>query len=519
VIPLLSCGRASRLDAATREGAAVPSIVLMEDAALRMWDALAPIAERERAAAVAASASPGRDLLVAVCGSGSNAGDSLAMLRLARFSGLTALAAILAKDELVEASAAFASSLRALGVPLLSWARQEGECRRALAASYLVLDGISGTGLKGALREPLASLLAAALESGSPIASIDLPSGLSDSGVEGVAARASWTLSIEPRKACLYYPAAREACGSIVPVLGPFPADAALEADAWLLEEGDLPVLAPLPPASAYKGSRGRVAVFAGSVGASGAACLASRACLAAGAGVAALFASKELLPIVAPTLEAVMVKPEPESFGAFDAGSWDAILVGPGWGLSRERRAELASLLERGRPTVIDADALRLLKELLDSGFSASGPLILTPHPGEFAALTGIPAADVLRAPVEPLKRMAAELGAVVVLKSHVTWISAPSGEPAVWDGRESGLGTAGSGDVLAGLAAGLLARRAAAASSATAAAAGSPVDAFSAARAAVVAHGLAGRRSRERLGWFEAGALIEDAARVLGA
>jgi ADP-dependent NAD(P)H-hydrate dehydratase / NAD(P)H-hydrate epimerase len=510
---LLSCGRASRLDAATLEGAAVPSILLMEDAALRMWDELAPIAAREREAAA-----PGRGVLVAACGSGSNGGDALAMLRLARFSGLTALAAILAKDELGEASAAFASSLRALGVPLLSWARQEGECRRALASSYLVLDGVAGTGLSGALREPLAALVTAALESGAPIASIDLPSGLSDSGVEGVAARASWTLSIEPRKACLYYPSAREPCGRILPVAGPFPSDAALETEAWLLEDGDLPGLAPQPPASAYKGSRGRVAVFAGSVGASGAARLASRACLAAGAGVSALFASRELLPLVAPALEAVMVKPEPESFDAFDASAWDAMLIGPGWGLAPGRKAGLASLLERGRPTVIDADAVRLLKELLDSGFAAPGPLILTPHPGEFAALSGIPAAEVLRAPIEPLRRTAAALGAVVVLKSHVTWIAAPSGELAVWDGMECGLGTAGSGDVLAGLAAGLLARRAAASEGSIAASA-RPVDAFSAARAAVIAHGLAGRRARERLGWFEAGALIEDAARILGA
>jgi ADP-dependent NAD(P)H-hydrate dehydratase / NAD(P)H-hydrate epimerase len=515
VIPLLSCGGASRLDAATREGAALPSIVLMEDAALRMWDALEPIAAREREAAA-----PGRGLLVAVCGSGSNAGDALAMLRLARFSGLTALAAILARDELGEASAAFAASLRAIGVPLLSWNRQEGECRQSLAAAYLVLDGVAGTGLSGALREPLASLVTATLESGSPIASIDLPSGLSDSGVEGVSARASWTLSIEPRKACLYHPAAREACGRIIPVAGPFPSDAALETEAWLLEESDLPALAPPPPASAYKGSRGRVAVFAGSIGTSGAARLASRACLAAGAGVSALFASRELLPLVAPALESVMVKPEPESFDAFDAEAWDALLVGPGWGLSRERRAALAALLERGRPTVVDADALRLLKELLDSGFSLSAPLILTPHPGEFSALTGIPAAEVLRAPAESLKAAAAALGAVIVLKSHVTWIAAPSGDLAVWDGMECGLGTAGSGDVLAGLAAGLLARRAAAAATTAATAATGPlVDAFSAARAAVAAHGLAGRRARGRLGWFEAGALIEDAARVLGA
>jgi NAD(P)H-hydrate epimerase len=170
-----------------------------------------------------------------------------------------------------------------------------------------------------------------------------------------------------------------------------------------------------------------------------------------------------------------------------------------------------------RGRPTVVDADAIHLFKELLDSGFKASGPLILTPHPGEFEALTGVAAEDSLRAPPGPLRKAAVELGAVVILKSHVTWIASPSGELAAWDGMESGLGTAGSGDVLAGLAAGLLARSSAAARAGGAAAAAG--DAFAAARAAVVAHGLAGRAARARRGWFEAGALIEEAARILGA
>jgi NAD(P)H-hydrate epimerase len=336
VTPLLSCGRASSLDATTREVAAIPALVLMEDASLRMWDALAPIAERERG-----KAARDRGLLVAVCGSGSNAGDALAMLRRARFDGLGGLAAVLAKEELGEAASVFAASLRALGVPLLSWTRQEGECRRALGSAYLVLDGVSGTGLSGELREPLASLVAAAGASGAPIASIDLPSGLSDGGLGSVAASASWTLSIEPRKACLYFPSARPSCGLIVPVPGPFPADSRVEAEACLLDEGDLAALAPSPPASAHKGARGRVAVFAGSIGTSGAACLASRSCLAAGAGVSALFASKEILGLAAPALEAVMVKPEPESFADFAAESWDAILVGPGWGRGGAGRGE----------------------------------------------------------------------------------------------------------------------------------------------------------------------------------
>ncbi len=510
--PLLSCAQATRLDELTRKSASIPDLVLMEDASLRMWDALSSVAGPGRPAL----GRPG-ERIVALCGSGSNAGDALAMLRLARFAGRSDLIAILAKEGPGGAASVFAESLSALGVPLLSWKERRAECLAALSSADSIIDGISGTGIKGALREDAAALAAAGMDSGAPIASVDLPSGLGDEGAVGTAVRADSTLAIKPLKACLYYPAARELCGKIVPVPGPFPADLEVEAEAWLLDDDDLASLAPPPGAGAHKGRRGRAAVFAGAVGTSGAACLASRAVLAAGAGVSALFASPDLLPLVAPALDAVMVKPEPEDFSSFEAGSWDAALIGPGWGRTESRARALDALLRLDRPTVIDADGLRLLESRKAALGKRVAPLILTPHPGEFAALTGTPAEDALRAPPKPLRRAAREYGAVIILKSQVTWIASPSGELAAWDGMESGLGTAGSGDVLAGLAAGLLAR-----ASAAARAEGrdiSDAEAFSAARAAVIAHGRAGRTARAAYGWFEAGALIGEAAKVLGA
>jgi ADP-dependent NAD(P)H-hydrate dehydratase / NAD(P)H-hydrate epimerase len=507
---LVACGEASRLDAAT--GEIVPPMLLMEDASLKLWEALEPTA-RSRGAGEAS-------ILLAICGSGNNGGDALALIRHARFSGLTRVAAVMAKEP-GELAAIHLASLKALGVDILSWADDRLGCEHLLAEAGLIVDGLSGTGLSGPLREPLSSLLEAANEavrSGkAAIASIDLPSGLSDSYEEGwPLAAASRTLSIEPRKACLYYPAVRESCGEIVPIEGVFPAAAAAAAaaSAFLLGPEDLRSLAPLPPDSAYKGSRGKVAVFAGSRGASGAAVLASRACLAAGAGIVTLFASRELYPIAASMLDAVMVKAEPDDFRSLDASRYDAVLVGPGWGVDAKRLSELEALLELGLPMVIDADAIHLYRDIAASGRRHSAPIMLTPHPGEFAALTGIESSRALASPSGPLAVAAKALDAVIVYKSHVTWIASPSGEEAVWDGRESGLGTAGSGDVLAGLAAGLLARS-------VAATAVSPVanaTMVATARAAVIAHGLAGRRAREARGWFESGAIVEEAAKILG-
>jgi NAD(P)H-hydrate epimerase len=505
---LIACSEAALLDATTAARAAIPSLLLMEDASIGLWRTLEPFARARGAGDTG--------LLLALCGPGNNGGDALALLRHARFSGLTHVAAILAKRSCGELASLYLASLASLGVPILVWNDDRETSDRLLAEASLIVDGLSGSGHKGPMREYLAALVEAANATGAPIASIDLPSGLSDSFEGGYPlVAATWTLSIEPRKACLYFPSARESCGEILPIEGVFPTDAVVAAQAFLVDAQDIPAFAPLPPDSAYKGERGRVAVFAGSVGASGAAVLASRSCLAAGAGVAALFASPALYTIVAPMLEAVMVKLEPKD-GDFDAERWDVLLIGPGWGRGPSRLDTLAALLGVGLPAVLDADAIGLYRALLDSGFAPSAPIILTPHPGEFAALTGISAETSLANPVSALKEAAKALNAVIVLKSQVTWIASPDGELAVWEGRESGLGTAGSGDVLAGLAAGLLGRttsagRALGLKSTNA-------DAFSAARSAVIAHGLAGRRARELHGWFEAGAIIEEAARILG-
>ncbi len=505
---LIACSEAARLDQATAVRAALPSLLLMEDASIELWRALKPLAHARGAGRTG--------LLLALCGPGNNGGDALALLRHARFSGLTHIAAILSRRNGGELPSLYAASLKSLGLPVLDWNDDRQSCELLLEEASLIIDGLAGSGVDGPLRENLRSLVDAAHATGLPIASIDLPSGLSDSYEDSFPlVNATWTFSIEPRKSCLYFPSAREHCGEIIPIEGIFPVDAIFDAQACLLDAEDLGILAPSPPLSAYKGERGRVAVFAGSVGTSGAAVLASRSCLAAGAGISALFASPELYPIMAPMLEAVMVKPEPED-GAFEAEPWDALLIGPGWGKGPSRLKSLAALLGTGLPAVLDADAIGLYRTLVDSGFSASGPIILTPHPGEFAALTGTRSRISLANPATILPNVAQALKAVIVFKAQVTWIAAPGGELAVWEGRESGLGTAGSGDVLAGLIAGLLARASSAAKMAGRKA--TMADSFSAARAAVIAHGLAGRKARAHRGWFEAGAIIEEAARILG-
>jgi NAD(P)H-hydrate epimerase len=509
----VTAAEAARLDAAVRDGFLVPSLLLMEGAAQGIWKAAQSI--------LAGLPEGGRDLpIVALAGPGNNGGDALAVLRLARFSGRRALTAVITGDRQGELPALHLAALRALGVAVLSWPADAPLVEAALCGAVLVLDGIAGTGLKGGLREPAAGLVALANACPAPVLAVDLPSGLGEGYLPGLPiVQAEWTASIEPRKACLHFPAARESAGSILSVEGVFPADAEVHAAAVLLEDSDLAALAPGVAGSAHKGSRGRLGLFAGSPGMVGAAGLAASGAAAGGAGLITLLADEAIHPGLSlasgpATLSHAIIKALPAAASDIDSSRFDAALVGPGWGASAAKSAALAALLERGLPLVVDADGLRALAPLLQGGRPGTGPLILTPHPGEFEALSGLSASAALANPPSVLPPLAASWNAVIVLKSHVTWIAAPDGRLAVWDGLEPGLATAGSGDVLAGLAGAFLASLAASSRGGNIGA----EAAYRAARAAVIAHGLSGRRARARSGWFQADAIATEAALLLG-
>ncbi len=261
--------------------------------------------------------------------------------------------------------------------------------------------------------------------------------------------------------------------------------------------------LPPLPrrPRNAHKGTCGRVLVVAGSRGMLGAACLASEAALRAGAGLVTLAVPEGLVLPASVKLTEVILAGFPEGMsGAFSAaaagglerlaGQADVVLLGPG--LSRDpEAAALARHLCRvvRRPMVVDADALQALAEERDRIRLRAGPRILTPHPGEMARLTGSTSAAIQRARQETAVRAARRWGgekAVVVLKGERTVIT-DGKRTAVNATGNPGMATAGTGDVLAGLVAGLWAQG---------------MRPFDAARLAAHLHGAAGDLAAARLG-----------------
>lgn len=529
---LLGCEDSRALDDSTRKSLALSSLQLMEKASLRIWDALrAEIAKRPKLL------EKGERLkIVAFCGKGDNGADALAILRHAFSAGFVDQKALISARELGENAALQAESLRRAGFPLMVWPdmdQVDSKGTKAIADTLegtdILLDGVLGTGLSGRAKGEAESMILGLNEAKKRapeilVVSIDLPSGLGDGWKEGFpCVAADLTLSLEPVKSACYHPSARHLCGQLMPVADVFPASLMRQygSKLSLLEDKDLTGLLPKSDPSGYKMSRGRLAVFAGSTGAIGAAQLCAKAALSSGAGYVTLYVDEALYPLIAPTLESVIVKPW--SAGD-DIETCDAILVGPGWGRGKDRLNLLERLFRSKIPLVLDADALRLLSTDPKTALSCKTPRILTPHPGEFEVLLGslgIPP-DALAAG-QAMVKVCEAYTSILVMKSHVTWICSPDGRSAVWDGMCPELGTAGSGDVLAGLVAGLSARNLALLKRRSPAARLGDREVAEALRdsalGAVIAHGRAGKNLAKTMGWFEASDIAAEASRILNA
>jgi NAD(P)H-hydrate epimerase len=264
-----------------------------------------------------------------------------------------------------------------------------------------------------------------------------------------------------------------------------------------------LPKLAPRP-ADSNKGTFGRVLVISGSRGMSGAAVLCGSAALRGGAGLVRVAVPEEILPIVAAGNPCYMTAPLPQDeHGRFARHAEEELLtlaqantvvaMGPGLGRSPAITALVSAVISQVRvPMVLDADGLSALHT--DRLRERNGPLVMTPHPGEFSRLTGLEIATIQHGRQELAAQFAAEHGVVLVLKGHGTVVTDgrrvyvnPTGNP--------GLATAGSGDVLTGVIAALLAQH---------------VEPFAAAQLGVYLHGLAGDLARDALG--EVGMIAAD-------
>jgi ADP-dependent NAD(P)H-hydrate dehydratase / NAD(P)H-hydrate epimerase len=461
----------------------IPGIVLMENAAHRVVEFLArrfaPLEEQR---------------IAVLCGKGNNGGDGLAVARqlFTRFHPRRLDVILLAAPEELKGDAASNyRMLEACGCPV---AREI--CAEARNAT-LVVDGLLGTGIRG----PAAGRMLEAIRDinqGFPLAkvvAIDIPSGMpTDSGEPGGEfARADATVTFTALKRAHALPPNCDHMGELV--VGPIGSPPSLCDDVWLslVEPSMFRALLKPRPRGGHKGTFGHVLVVAGSRGKTGAAAMTGLGALRAGAGLVTVASAASAIPEIATHAPELMTEPLAETrIGsiALNAGldaiaeGKTVIAMGPGLGRHPDIEMLVASAVERfQQPMVLDADAL------VETSLSVSPHIrVLTPHPGEMARLTGKSTAEIQGDRVAAARALAYERGVMLVLKGQRTvlafsdgrvWIN-PTGTPA--------LGTGGSGDILTGMIAGLLAQF--------------PQQPEEAVAAAVYLHGLAGEVGARAVG-----------------
>ncbi len=425
-----------------------------------------------------------------LCGPGNNGGDGFVVARRLRAAGSKVRLALLGeKSRLRGDAAAMARRWRGRVLPFEP---------AALDGAELVVDAIFGAGLSRPVDGAVRTLLEAVAARGLAVVAVDCPSGVDgDTGaVLGFALPAVLTVSFfRPKPGHFLYPG-RGLAGElrVVDIGMPESVVRNIAPTLWINDTNLWLNCYPWARAEGHKYDRGHAVVVSGPKGRSGAARLAARAALRIGAGLVTVACPASALAENAAQLTAVMVGEWRDLDGyarLLGDPRLNAVLLGPGNGVGvRTREAVLASF-RPGRATVLDADALTAFQKTPERLFTAiDGECIVTPHEGEFGRLFDHAGGKLQRA-----RRAAADSGAVVVLKGADTVIAAPDGRAAINANAPPELATAGTGDVLAGLALGLLAQ-------------GMP--AFEAASAAVWLHGEAATR-------FGTGLIAEDLPEAL--
>jgi NAD(P)H-hydrate epimerase len=456
--PVVLAASAAALDAEASSAWGLPSLGLVEAAGRACAAALLAAKVRGEPAL--------RPPVCAACGRGNNGADALVLLRALITAGALApeeaSVALAAREGGTEAQAQALLSVRALGVRCFDFAQKEAKA--ALSGARLIVDGVVGAGLHGALRDVPQAMVEFINENCAAVkAAVDVPSGAGDSPVAGgICLDADLSLAIEPRKASLYYPCFRQAAGKIIPVDGIFP-------KALITKYGEFHLYtwesaaALVPPLSGdvYKYTRGCVEVHAGAEGSTGAALIAARGAAAAGAGLVRLILDPAVYQVLAPRCGGIMaVNRAGEEIGRLENGRFlpDAALLGPGWGKGGERQAMLDAALTleaEGLPVILDADAIHLA-----AGRTFHGNALLTPHLGELEAFCGLGKQEILCHTPEVLRELSRSKNCTIIFKSHLLWVSAPDGRVAIIDGMKPSLAAGGSGDLLAGLCAGIAGR-----------------------------------------------------------
>ena len=422
----------------------MPGITLMEHAG-------AAIAER-----ITHGFKPGKTLILA--GPGNNGGDGFVAATCLAKAGWSVEVALLGDPGGLKGDAAVAfGSWRGKTVKLSP---------SVLDGADLVVDALFGAGLTRPIEGEAAEVIAALSGIEVPIIAVDMPSGVDgDSGeILGFAPKAAFTVTFHRAKPGHYLMPGRSHVGRLVIAdIGiPDEVDKSLDIVTFLNRPALWQGVMPSRHTESHKYRHGHALVLGGGMASSGAARLAAHAALRAGAGLVTVLCPASALPVYAASLSAVMVHPfseQPSTFiGQLADQRRNVILLGPGAGVGASLASKVEASLEADKAVVLDADALTSFADdpsVLFRSIKANQKVLLTPHEGEFKRIFDLKGDKLSRA------RRAAEIsGATVLLKGPDTVIAAPDGRASILADAPPTLATAGSGDVLAGIALGLIAQ-----------------------------------------------------------
>jgi NAD(P)H-hydrate epimerase len=484
---IVSAQEMRAIDRATSERFGVPSLTLMENAGGAVADYVL-------------SHHAGTQRIVVFCGKGNNGGDGFVAARRLHERGKKVQVILLAdpRDLRGDAATMFGKLPSAAIAVHFSEELKSDQLRLALQAD-LYLDAVLGTGFKPPVSGLYADAVAIMNASQVPVIAVDIPSGADADAMGPQTARADAIVTFTaPRLAHVF--STLTAGPTVVADIGS-PEEAIVSALRLnVITARDVGPLIGPRPAESNKGSYGHVLVVGGSLGKAGAAAMAGMAALRAGAGLSTVATPKSVLGTVAGFHPELMTEPLPET----DAGTistsalarLDEVVKGKsvlaiGPGISRDpQTAELVrTLVARLQPPiVVDADGLNAFEGPTDKLNGKNRTIVITPHPGEMARLVGCTIADVQNDRLGVARKFAREHELIVVLKGHRTLVVRPDGEAWVNTTGNPGMATGGTGDILTGLVAGMMAQH--------------PKDVFAAVLAAVHLHGFAGDVTRESVG-----------------
>lgn len=503
MIKIITAAQMQGLDRRTISEAHIPATTLMERAGSGVVSCLEHRLGPVRGKAV-----------TVVCGKGNNGGDGFVAARLLRRRHANVRVLVMAPTSELSRDAAtmYKQFVRGGGKSSVYLYTSKAQTQALLRDSEILVDALLGTGLSSAVTGRYAETIDCINETGHPVVAVDLPSGLhADTGrIMGRAVRASLTVTFGLPKLGLYQNNGIDLAGEAAIVnIGIPPAYIdAVESRTTLITGREVRTYLPGRQPSSHKGTFGHAGIIAGSVGKTGAAAMAARAALRAGAGLVSVAIPASVNDILEAKLLEAMTVPMPETKArTFARTALDrltafmtartAVAIGPGLSTHPET-VELVQALAKqlDRPAVLDADALNALTGRTALLASCKTPPIITPHPGEMARLEADATPQTVNSDrIGTASRFARERGLFVVLKGARTVVARPDGAVAICPTGNPGMGTAGTGDVLTGMMVGLLAQG---------------VPSWEAACAATYLHGTAGDLAAARMG--QAGMIAGD-------